>query len=312
VATKDWARAGGVADRLDELATPEALTASRALRPAILAGQQNVDAAIGYLQGLGRDDLGTQITLLRAYLASGQTAKAQSLAQDMLAKAPKDAAVRFIAAAIAAAAGDPAGAEATFRALIEEDPSRLAVWNVLIRQMVQEGKLKEAEADTDAALTHLPDAPDLLLLKAGFLEQHHDAEGAIAIYEKLYATQSGNLVVANDLASMLSATHTDPASLDRAWAIARRLNGTTVPAFADTYGWILNLRGQPDAALPYLETAAKGMTDNPEVQFHLAEVYRALKRPDDAKAYYAKVLALVPADDPRDFVKVARTQSGQN
>ena len=98
----------------------------------------------------------------------------------------------------------------------------------------------------------------------------------------------------------------------RAWVIARRLNGTTVPAFADTYGWILALRGQPDAALPYLETAAKGMTDNPEVQFHLAEVYRALKRPDDAKAQYAKVLAMVPADDTRDFVKTARTQSGQN
>lgn len=312
VVTKDWARAKGVADRLDELATPEALAASRVMRPAILAGQENVNAAVGYLQGLGRDDLGTRITLLRAYLADGQTAKAQTLAQEMLTKAPTDPAVRFIAAAIQAAAGDAAGAEAVFRALVKEDPSRLAVWNVLIRQMMQAGKAPQAEADTDAALAHLPDAPDLLLFKASFLEQKHDAEGAIALYEKLYAAQSGNLVVANDLASMLVGARSDPATLDRAWAIARRLNGTTVPAFADTYGWLLSLRGQPDAALPYLETAAKGLTDNPEVQFHLAEVYRALKRPDDARVQYAKVLALVPADDPRAFVKAARTQSGQN
>ena len=312
VVTKDWARAGGVADRLDAIGTPEALAASRSMHPAILAGQQNVDAAIGYLQGLGRDDLGTKISLLRAYLANNQTAQARTMVQDMLAKAPKDPAVRFIAAAIQAAAGDAAGAEAVFRDLVKEDPSRLAVWNVLIRQMMQQGKAPQAEVDTDAALAHLPDAPDLLLFKASFLEQKHDAEGAIAIYEKLYATQSGNLVVANDLASMLVGARSDPATLDRAWVIARRLNGTTVPAFADTYGWILSLRGQPDAALPYLETAAKGMTDNPEVQFHLAEVYRALKRPDDAKAQYAKVLAMVPADDTRDFVKTARTQSGQN
>jgi tetratricopeptide (TPR) repeat protein len=312
VVTKDWPRATGVADRLDELGTPAALAASQTIRPAILAGQKNVDAAIGYLQGLGRDDLGTKVTLLRAYLSSGQTAKAQALVQEMLAKAPDDPAIRFIAAAIQGATGDQAGAEATFRALVKEDPSRLAVWNVLIRQMVQEGKPQIAEADTDAALTHLPDAPDLLLLKAGFLEQKHDMEGAIAIYEKLYAAQSGNLVIANDLASMLSGTHTDPASLDRAWAIARRLNGTTVPAFADTYGWILMLRGQPDAALPYLEIAAKGLTDNPEVQFHLAEVYRAMKRPDDAKAQYVKVLAMVPADDPRAFVKTTREHADQN
>ncbi|MGV8988700.1 MAG: tetratricopeptide repeat protein [Cypionkella sp.] len=312
VQTKDWARAGGVADHLDEIATPEALAASRSMRPAILAGQQNVDAAIGYLQGLGSNDMGTKVTLLRAYLASGQSAKAQALAQDMLAKTPNDPAIRFISAAIQAATGDAAAAEAVFRDLVAQDPSRLAVWSVLIRQMMQQGKLKEAEADTDAALTHLPDAPDLLLFKAGFLEQHRDTEGAIAIYETLYAAHSDNLVVANDLASMLSSAHSDPASLDRAWAIARRLNGTTVPAFADTYGWILMLRGQSDAAVPYLETAAKGLADNPEVQFHLAEAYRALSRADAAQAQYAKVLALVPADDPRDFVQAARKQSGLN
>jgi hypothetical protein len=48
------------------------------------------------------------------------------------------------------------------------------------------------------------------------------------------------------------------------------------------------------------------------VQFHLAEVYRAMKRPDDAKAQYVKVLAMVPADDPRAFVKTTREHADQN
>jgi tetratricopeptide (TPR) repeat protein len=196
-----------------------------------------------------------------------------------------------------------------YRDLVQQDPSRLPVWSVLIRQLLQQNRQAEAEAATDTALSSLPDAMDLLLLKAGFLEQHHDAEGAIAIYEKLYAANSDSQLLANDLAAMLTATRSDPASLDRAWAIARRLNGTTVPPFADTYGWLLMLRGQPDAALPYLETAAKGLESNAEVQFHLAETYRALKRTDEARALYAKVLTLVPADDPRDFVKTARTQA---
>jgi predicted Zn-dependent protease len=322
VLTKDWPRAAGVADRLEAIGSPPALTASQSIRPAILAGQQSMDAAIGYLQGLEGADLGTRVALLRAYLASGQNARAQALAQDMLAQTPNDPSIRFIAAAIQAAAGDAAGAETVFRDLVTQDPTRLPVWTVLIRQMIQQGRAQEAEATADTALTHLPDAPDLLLMKAGFLEQRQDLAGATAIYEKLYAAHSDNLVVANDLASMLTAleqtpvpadfTKLDPTKLDRAWSIARRLNGTTVPAFADTYGWILTLRGQPAAAVPYLEAAAKGLARNPEVQFHLAETYRVLNRTAEAQAQYAKMLALVPPSDARGFVQAARKQATEN
>jgi tetratricopeptide (TPR) repeat protein len=306
---QDWSRASAVVDQLDAVGTPEAQTVSRGIRPLILAGLKNVDAAIGYLKGLGGDDLATKVTLLRTYLASGQKDRALAMSHDLLAQTPDDPSVRLIVAAVQAATGDTAGAETVYRDLVRQDPKRLPVWSVLIRQLVRQGRQADAEAATDTALASLPDATDLLMIKAGFLEQHNDSEGAIAIYEKLYAANSDNQLFANDLAAMLTATRSDAASLERAWAIARRLNGTQVPAFADTYGWLLMLRGQPDAALPYLEAAAKGLATNAEVQFHLAETYRAVKRTDDAKALYAKVLTMVAADDPRDFVKSARKEA---
>ncbi|MEO8242356.1 MAG: tetratricopeptide repeat protein [bacterium] len=313
VLMKDWPRATGVADRLDDIATPDATQASQSLRPAILAGTEKVDAAIDYLKGLaeGKDaGLDAKVMLIRAYLANGETDKARALSDDLLAKSPEDGTVRFIAATVQAALGDSAGAETVYRDLLKQDPKRGTVWLALARQLVQDGKPKDAEAAIDEALTALPDAGDLLLMKAGFLEQQQDPEAAITIYQKLYAADSSNQILANNLASMLSSYRHDPASLDQAYTIARRLRGTTNPAFADTYGWISQQRGNAQEALPYLETAAKGLPKDPMVQFHLAEVYKALNRAEDARAQYAKVLDLVPADDARDFVIVARKAAG--
>lgn len=321
VLMKDWGRATAVVDRLDGLDDPAAKKAAQDLRPAILAGQKDIGAAIGYLQdlagqadaamsgsdqGAAKADLAAKVVLLRAYLGNGQIDQAKALTQAMLAAAPKDPQIRLIAAAIQAASGDPAGAEAVYRDLLKEDPKRPEVWGVLIRQLIQQGRRPEAEAATDAGLAAVPDARDLQLFKANFLEQKGDIDGAIAIYEKLYAARSDDPVVANDLASLLSSWHDDAASLDRAWAVARRLNGTQVPAFADTYGWILARRGQADAAVPYLQSAAQGLPQDPVVQFHLAETYRALNRMDEARTQYAKVLTLVPKDDSRFFAVTAR------
>lgn len=313
VLMRDWSRAGGVADRLDELATPVAKAANDGLRPAILAGQQNVGAAIEYLQGLaqGQDaGLNTKAKLIQAYLSNGDADKARAMAEDMLAKAPQDPSVRFIAAAVQAAMGDGAGAATVYRDLVKQDGTRLNVWVALIRQLSQEGNAKDAEAALDDALVKLPKSGDLLLMKAGFLEQRQDPEGAIKIYEQLYAADSSNPVLANNLASMLASYRTDKPSIDRAYLVARRLSGTTQPAFSDTYGWVTYLNGNPQGALPYMEAAAKGLPKDPMVQFHLAEVYRALNRSADAKAQYGMVLTLVPANDARPFVVSSRKEAG--
>jgi tetratricopeptide (TPR) repeat protein len=66
-------------------------------------------------------------------------------------------------------------------------------------------------------------------------------------------------VVANNLASLISTYRDDDDSLDQAYTIARRLRGTDVAPFADTYGWIAYRRGEYDVALEHLERAAAGI-----------------------------------------------------
>jgi tetratricopeptide (TPR) repeat protein len=124
------------------------------------------------------------------------------------------------------------------------------------------------------------------------MEKANDIDGAIAIYEAIYAEDTGNIVVANNLASLIGAHRMDPASLERAFAIARRLRGINVPAFQDTYGWIEYRRGNYDEALASLEAAAAGLPDDPLVQFHLGMTYAALKRSAEAHATLGKALEL--------------------
>jgi Flp pilus assembly protein TadD len=84
----------------------------------------------------------------------------------------------------------------------------------------------------------------------------------------------------------------DTAALDRAYAITRRLRGTEVPAFQDTYGWIAYLRGDYETALEYLSAAAVALPEEPTVQYHLGMTYLALKRPEEARTALERSLEL--------------------
>lgn len=308
---KDWPRAEGVAARLDDIGSDGAKQISARLHPAILAGRDDRGAAVDYLKGLAETSgaLGDKIALISAYLADGKTAEAKALATETFAADPKTPQARFVTAAIQAAEGNGTGAMTELKALVDENPTALQAWVALIRQAVRLNGPTAATPLIEEALVKMPDNPDLLFMKAGQLELAQDIDGAIAIYDKLYAMNSSNLVVANNLASLLSSYKSDQASLDKAWAVARRLNGTQVPAFADTYGWLAHLRGDAAEALPYLETAAKALTDDPLVQFHYAEGLKAAGRAEEAKAQYAKVAAMLPADDTRAFAQTARKES---
>jgi tetratricopeptide (TPR) repeat protein len=311
VGLKDWGRATSVADSLLRLDTPEATTAAQTLRAAILQAQNKATEALDYLQGLVEEGSGgaaAQLAILRTHLTNGDTAKALAYSGDLLATDPQNAALRFMNAVVKDAAGDKAGAEKMLRDLVAEDSGRLAVWNALYRQMIGLGRTEDAAAVLDQALAALPDAPDLLWAKAGALERAGDIEGAIAIYQAMYDKDSSNAIIANNLASLLSGFRDDPESLERAFAVAKRLRGSTLPPFQDTYGWLLHLRGETEEALDYLEPAALGLADDPVVQFHLASVYQALKRPQEAMAQYQKVLALVGELDTRPFVVTSRTE----
>ena len=154
----------------------------------------------------------------------------------------------------------------------------------------------------------MPEDASLLWAKASYLEQDGNIDGAIEIYETLYQANSNALVVANNLASMLATYRDDPESLERAWVVARRFKDAEIPALQDTYGWILHRRGDSEAALPYMEAAAEGLSNDAIVQYHLAEVYSNLGRREEALTQYQTAVEVAGPTDQRKQIEAAREQ----
>lgn len=308
---EDFGRAQQVADTLRRQGTPEAAAAAAGIEAERINRQSGTEEAMTYLEGIaqGADaSVASRIVLLRARISTGDMAGALDLARTLAAENPDNPELRFILGTAEALNGNLAEAETIYRALVAEDAARSTVWLELSRIKQRQGDRAAAVAVIDEALGQRPDDPQLQLVKAGFLEQDGNVDGAIAIYQALYDRDSSALIVANNLASLLATWRDDPESLERAWVVARRFRDVDVPAVQDTYGWIQHRRGESAAALPYLEAAAKGLPEDAIVQFHLAEAYLATERRDEALAQYRRAVEVAGPQDTRPQIVAARAK----
>ncbi|WP_299552963.1 tetratricopeptide repeat protein [uncultured Tateyamaria sp.] len=311
LASEDYSRADHVIKHLRSIGTDRTLAVVDALQARLLGSREGLEKALGYLEELAaREDSGlnTQMALLRAQLSSGQTAQALQQATALVAEHPENLSLRFILATSHAANGDLAVAETLLSALLQEDRNRMRIWSELYRLQRIQRRDTVASRTLQDGLAIDPDNRDLLWLQAAELEVAGDIDGAIANYERIYERNSGDLIAANNLASLLATYKTDADSFERAWIVARRLRDTDVPALQDTYGWITFRRGNVEESLSYLEAAATALTSDAIVQFHLGQVYGALDRRDAAIAQYRRMLELADENDPRPQFETARAE----
>ncbi len=306
---EDEPRAQQVIETLRNVGTPQAIAAANSTEAELLNQTDGTEKALEFLESVAANsdgDLSAQLFLLRGRLASGDVEGARGLLDTMLQETPDSLALQSVAATISAVAGDYPGAESQFRELLAKDPTISRNWLELSRLLMHQRKLDEARAVVDEGLETLPDDPNLLWVRASYLEQDGDIDGAIGVYEALYENTSGAPVVANNLASLLATYRNDEESLERAFVIARRLQGTEVPQFQDTIGWILHRRGDHEEALTYLEPAAAALADDAMTQFHLGMVQAALENSAVAIEQLQKALDLAGPDDTREQFQVAR------
>ena len=312
----DWARARQAAAGLraagDTTGDPAAARAAAGLEVAALRGEGRADAAVALLETLAADgDADAMAEAVRGHLEVGDPAAAQAFLAGLLARDPADPTARLLQAELSALAGDTAAAEAGYRALAAEDPARPEAHRALAGLLAELGRPDEARAAIAAGLAATGGDAELLFAEASLLEAEGDVAGAIAAYETLYARDGDAPVVINNLASLLTAQGSDAATLERAFAIARRLRESRVPEFQDTYGWILFLRGDPGEARSYLALAAAALPGNAQVQFHLGEAELALGDRAAAKAAFTAALAAAEAGSPLPQAETARARAAE-
>jgi len=297
---QNWTRATRIIWQLRGLENPAASAAADRIEVTYLTHQNRIDDVAGLLASLSEadhQDTATLAELIRVLVQQDRTDEAQDLLTQRLADSPDDPALRFLQAGLHLATGATDQAETIYRALLKDAPDNTRPLRQLVLLLQSEGRGAEVDAVIDAAIAAQPQAVFPRLLRAEQLERAGDFAGAIALYDELYAEDSGNLVLANNLASLIATHHQDEESLSRAYAIARRLRNTDIPALQDTYGWIAFRRGNHFEALNHLEPAALGLPDDPMVQYHLAETYMALGRVEDATRTLNTVLLLASDGD---------------
>lgn len=248
------------------------------------------------------------MALVRARLATNDAVGALELARELMTRDPENEALQTMTAVVASANGNLDEAEEIYTSLLASNPERAQLWLEMSRIKARRGQPEKAAALIREGLALLPDDANLLWAQASLLERDGEFEEAIAVYETLYERNSNSIVVANNLASLITTYRSDLESLERAWKIARRLKDSPIPALQDTYGWIAHRRGSSEEALPYLQSAAQGLPEDPIVQYHLGVIYQALNQPEKALEQFRRAVEIAGPADQRDQINTARAQ----
>ena len=252
-------------------------------------------------------------------LESGQTAKAQSVAENFSNKPHARALTKAIRARIVAPQ-DPQQAETLFdEAIVEAGggemgfvawqysvafgddraSEKVAQWcedrpdNLVLRLMA--GQFFRSAGNTEAALRYF----DQALLLAGTDDQkvevhgqigqtYHEAEAyeqAEAAYQAALAIDPNNAVALNNLAYMYVADLDQPTEESLALAYRAVDQMPNNPSVLDTYGWTLAKLGRyEDAAIPLRQAERLGAS--PSIHYHLGWVMEKTQDPAEAHRYY--------------------------
>jgi tetratricopeptide (TPR) repeat protein len=171
------------------------------------------------------------------------------------------------------------------------EPRWPGAYTSLGRYYEQAKKPDLAAAVYRKALAAVPNDAPMLLNLARAYEEAKQYEQAAALYEDLLKAQPDNLLAINNLASLLSLNPSGEANLQRARALAVRLEASPEPAFQDTLAWVYHLSGESAKAMPLELKVVEKLPNIPIFKYHLGAIYAKQGDTAKAKEYLAKAVA---------------------
>ncbi|HEX7294562.1 MAG TPA: tetratricopeptide repeat protein, partial [Pyrinomonadaceae bacterium] len=311
---QNWAGAQEVADALRKGGDQRGI-ADQVLGAA-LSGQKKYDESIAVLRSAYESspgDVQPMFALVNTLVRAQKLDQAVTFLQTVLAKDPGNAEAHVLMGSVQLARNTRVDAEKSFKMAIERQPKKVVGYRALADYYLRQNQPDEALKIIKAGLEMQPDSSALRVQLANLLELRGNFEGAIAEYESILRQEPGSVVVANNLASLLTDHRTDRTSHERAYNLALTLRKSQVPQFKDTLGWIHYQRGEHKAALALLEEAATALPNMPLVRYHLGMNYIALSEPTKAEEQLKKALEHTSANpELGDKIRTALQQSVKN
>ena len=270
----------------------------------------------------GNQDL--RLSLAQLYLEEGHPEPAQRLLQPLIGQPEVPNLAYYLLGAITQTQGDTDNALLYYRQVSEGDefvPARAAAAQMLIEedrlldaraflriermrfdsyftelvmlevQLLDEtNQTEEANALLDREITRTPDDASLLYMRAMRRWEAGDIAGMEADLRQVLRTDPDNAEALNALGYTLADLNL-PGRLQEAFELIERAYEADPdnPAVLDSMGWVYFRLGQPDEALPWLESAYTQLPDQ-EVAAHLAEVLQALGREEEARRLIEQIM----------------------
>ncbi len=294
----DWAAAQGVADSIRN--TSGGRIIGDQFLGAALLGQQKYDESISIFQSVVNEApsaVQPMIALVRALVRAQKADKAMAFVQSILRANPDNAEAQVLMGEVQIATGARNQALESFELAIQKQPKNAAGYQALASLYASEKNYDKAITVIQSGLQMQPDSINLQLAIADAFEHTHQYEAAISAYEQILRKQPGSMIVANNLASLLSDHRNDKASLERARILAASLRDTQIAQFKDTLGWVSYRRDDYVTAVPLLEKAAAALPNIALVRYHLAMSYIALRQTTKASEQLRAALSLSPDSD---------------
>jgi predicted Zn-dependent protease len=226
----------------------------------------------------------------------GKPTEAVRVAEELVAREPKDVGLRLLLAEAARNAGGAAAAAAVLRKSVEAVEGEARLWIALVRALEEQNKAEpEVLAVLEEAHKRLPQAAMLTAALASKLQKMGQAKRAAPLYDALLKGAKDDPIALNNLAMLYADELGNP---NRGVELAERAHRLSqVPAIVDTLGWALFKRGTRDdldRARDLLESV-RGQLTSPTSKYHLGAVFIATGKPDEGKRLLRQ--AMVQSED---------------
>ena len=200
-------------------------------------------------------------------------------------QAPEDVALKVIKAKVAMAKGDSNNAIGILEAMTV-NKTKIEEPYLLLSQLylTNKNKIKEKKV-LIAGMENVTTSLKIPLKLAVVYERNKEYNAAINVYRKLNELKPDNVLIVNNLVSMLSDHGNGKEDIKHAAELSKQLEGTKQPVFLDTLGWLHYMNKNYIDAIKYLSQVVEKDPNTGVYNYHLGMAYKMSGNKTKAKLY---------------------------
>jgi tetratricopeptide (TPR) repeat protein len=232
-------------------------------------------------------------------LTQGRPDATRARIEARLVQTPKDEQTLLLAGKVFQALGDQKRAEASYRQILEQNPSNFEIYNRLGALYTVQNRLEEAKKEYEDLAQRQPKMAAAARTMVGtILEVQNKPAEALKQYERALELDGRMPLAANNLAW----AYAKDGRLDMALQFAQtaKAGAPSSGYVSDTLGWIYYQKGLVGPAVVALEEAVKQAPSNPTIHYHLGLSYAKQGEREKARRAFEQALKLNPKFDEAD------------